>query len=134
MANGAYRALIAGSGRADGLVGGRPDRRRPPRRASSGEHIRNVRLLERFALLEVPEADADRVVAAVNAAGGVQAARPSRRLGSARMSQATISTNHGDIEIELFDDAAPKTVENFKKLASDGFYDGLIFHRVIRTS
>jgi peptidyl-prolyl cis-trans isomerase B (cyclophilin B) len=48
------------------------------------------------------------------------------------MSAATISTNHGDIQIELFDDAAPKTVENFKKLANDGFYDGLIFHRVIR--
>ena len=48
------------------------------------------------------------------------------------MSQATISTNHGDIKIELFDDAAPKTVENFKKLAADGFYDGLVFHRVIR--
>ena len=48
------------------------------------------------------------------------------------MSTATISTNHGDIRLELFDDAAPKTVENFRKLAADGFYDGLIFHRVIR--
>ena len=48
------------------------------------------------------------------------------------MSQATIQTNHGTIELELFDDAAPKTVENFRKLAQDGFYDGLIFHRVIR--
>jgi peptidyl-prolyl cis-trans isomerase B (cyclophilin B) len=48
------------------------------------------------------------------------------------MSQATIQTNHGTIEIELFDDAAPKTVENFKKLAQDGFYDGLVFHRVIK--
>ena len=48
------------------------------------------------------------------------------------MSQATIATNHGDITIEFFDDAAPKTVENFRKLAKDGFYDGLIFHRVIR--
>ena len=48
------------------------------------------------------------------------------------MSQATIVTNHGDITIEFFDDAAPKTVENFRKLAKDGFYDGLIFHRVIR--
>jgi cyclophilin family peptidyl-prolyl cis-trans isomerase len=41
-------------------------------------------------------------------------------------------TNHGAIEIELFDDDAPKTVENFKKLARDGFYDGVIFHRVIQ--
>jgi peptidyl-prolyl cis-trans isomerase B (cyclophilin B) len=48
------------------------------------------------------------------------------------MSQATIHTNHGAIEVELFDDAAPKTVENFRKLATDGFYDGLVFHRVIK--
>jgi peptidyl-prolyl cis-trans isomerase B (cyclophilin B) len=41
-------------------------------------------------------------------------------------------TNHGAIELELFDDDAPKTVENFRKLAGDGFYDGVIFHRVIR--
>ena len=44
---------------------------------------------------------------------------------------ATISTDHGDIAIELWDDVAPKHVENFLKLAGDGFYDGLIFHRVI---
>jgi peptidyl-prolyl cis-trans isomerase B (cyclophilin B) len=48
------------------------------------------------------------------------------------MSQATMNTNHGAIELELFDDAAPKTVENFRRLAGDGFYDGLVFHRVIR--
>ena len=40
-------------------------------------------------------------------------------------------TNHGTIEIELFDDDAPKTVRELQKLAGDGFYDGLIFHRVI---
>jgi peptidyl-prolyl cis-trans isomerase B (cyclophilin B) len=43
-----------------------------------------------------------------------------------------MTTNHGDITIELFDDDAPKTVDNFRKLARDGFYDGLVFHRVIR--
>jgi cyclophilin family peptidyl-prolyl cis-trans isomerase len=48
------------------------------------------------------------------------------------MSVATMSTNHGDITIELFDEDAPKTVDNFKKLAADGFYDGLIFHRIIK--
>ncbi len=48
------------------------------------------------------------------------------------MSQATLHTNHGAIEVELFDADAPKTVENFRKLAGDGFYDGLIFHRVIK--
>jgi peptidyl-prolyl cis-trans isomerase B (cyclophilin B) len=41
-------------------------------------------------------------------------------------------TNHGAIEIELFDEDAPKTVANFRKLAADGFYDGIIFHRVIK--
>jgi cyclophilin family peptidyl-prolyl cis-trans isomerase len=48
------------------------------------------------------------------------------------MSTATMTTNHGDITFELFDDDAPKTVDNFRKLARDGFYDGLIFHRVIK--
>jgi cyclophilin family peptidyl-prolyl cis-trans isomerase len=44
---------------------------------------------------------------------------------------ATLHTSHGEIEVELFDDDAPKTVENFVKLARDGFYDGVVFHRVI---
>ena len=48
------------------------------------------------------------------------------------MTNATMQTNHGSIEIELFDDDAPKTVQNFVKLAKDGFYDGVIFHRVIQ--
>jgi cyclophilin family peptidyl-prolyl cis-trans isomerase len=48
------------------------------------------------------------------------------------MSTATLHTNHGAIEFELFDADAPKTVENFRKLAADGFYDGLTFHRVIK--
>jgi peptidyl-prolyl cis-trans isomerase B (cyclophilin B) len=47
------------------------------------------------------------------------------------MSAATLHTNHGPIEVELFEDDAPKTVENFRKLAGDGFYDGVVFHRVI---
>jgi cyclophilin family peptidyl-prolyl cis-trans isomerase len=47
------------------------------------------------------------------------------------MTTATMNTTQGPITIELFDDDAPKTVENFKKLASDGFYNGIIFHRVI---
>jgi peptidyl-prolyl cis-trans isomerase B (cyclophilin B) len=48
------------------------------------------------------------------------------------MSSATLHTNHGLIEVELFDDDAPTTVENFRKLSGDGFYDGVIFHRVIK--
>jgi cyclophilin family peptidyl-prolyl cis-trans isomerase len=47
-------------------------------------------------------------------------------------SQATLQTNAGTIGLELFDEDAPKTVANFKKLAGEGFYDGLIFHRVIK--
>ncbi|HYX89674.1 MAG TPA: peptidylprolyl isomerase [Gaiellaceae bacterium] len=47
------------------------------------------------------------------------------------MTAATLHTNHGAIALELFDEDAPKTVENFRKLAADGFYDGVIFHRVI---
>jgi peptidyl-prolyl cis-trans isomerase B (cyclophilin B) len=47
------------------------------------------------------------------------------------MSRATMNTNAGPIELELHDEDAPKTVENFRKLASEGFYDDLTFHRVI---
>jgi cyclophilin family peptidyl-prolyl cis-trans isomerase len=47
------------------------------------------------------------------------------------MSRATLHTSEGAIEVELYPDDAPKTVENFLKLARDGFYDGVIFHRVI---
>lgn len=43
----------------------------------------------------------------------------------------TLRTNHGTIEIELFDEQAPKTAENFAKLIGEGYYDGVIFHRVI---
>jgi peptidyl-prolyl cis-trans isomerase B (cyclophilin B) len=52
--------------------------------------------------------------------------------GRKEMSQAILHTNHGDITVELFDADAPKTVENFTKLAGDSFYDGVIFHRVIK--
>src|SRR5438552_16558013 len=48
------------------------------------------------------------------------------------MSTAKLHTNHGEIELELHDADAPTTVENFRKLAGEGFYDGVIFHRVIR--
>ena len=48
------------------------------------------------------------------------------------MTQTTMHTNHGPIELELFDEDAPKTVDNFLKLSRDGFYDGLVFHRVIK--
>jgi peptidyl-prolyl cis-trans isomerase B (cyclophilin B) len=47
------------------------------------------------------------------------------------MSQATLHTNHGPIEVELYDEDAPKTVDNFLTLSRKGFYDGLTFHRVI---
>ena len=47
-------------------------------------------------------------------------------------STATMQTSEGAIGIELFDEDAPKTVGNFKQLAGQGFYDGVIFHRVIK--
>jgi peptidyl-prolyl cis-trans isomerase B (cyclophilin B) len=47
------------------------------------------------------------------------------------MSTANMHTSHGTISLELLDEEAPKTVENFRKLAADKFYDGVIFHRVI---
>jgi cyclophilin family peptidyl-prolyl cis-trans isomerase len=48
------------------------------------------------------------------------------------VSSATLHTGAGAITVELFDEDAPKTVENFRKLAADGFYDGITFHRVIK--
>ena len=48
------------------------------------------------------------------------------------MSQMTMTTNHGPIVFEMFDEDAPKTVGNFRKLSGDGFYDGLVFHRIIK--
>jgi cyclophilin family peptidyl-prolyl cis-trans isomerase len=48
------------------------------------------------------------------------------------MSSATMHTNHGPVVLELFDEDAPKTVDNFVKLSRDRYYDGLTFHRVIR--
>jgi len=47
------------------------------------------------------------------------------------MTTATLHTNHGAIALELYPDDAPKTVDNFVTLAREGFYDGVIFHRVI---
>ena len=95
-----------------------------------------MRMLERFALLEVPAAEAARVAGAVDGTEvrghtlRVEPAAPDR-YAFAVMSQMTMTTNHGDIVLELFDEDAPKTVDNFRKLAEDGYYDGLIFHRVI---
>ena len=53
-------------------------------------------------------------------------------LKTTSMTTATITTNKGIITLELFADRAPKTVENFKKLANEGFYNGTRFHRVIK--
>ena len=47
------------------------------------------------------------------------------------MSKATLHTSEGAIEVELYPDDAPKTVENFEKLSREKFYEGVIFHRVI---
>jgi cyclophilin family peptidyl-prolyl cis-trans isomerase len=47
------------------------------------------------------------------------------------MTRATIATDLGDIEVELYDESAPKAAANFIKLAGEGFYDDVVFHRVI---
>jgi cyclophilin family peptidyl-prolyl cis-trans isomerase len=47
------------------------------------------------------------------------------------VSQAVLKTSEGAVEVELFPGEAPKTVDNFTKLAAEGFYDGITFHRVI---
>jgi cyclophilin family peptidyl-prolyl cis-trans isomerase len=57
--------------------------------------------------------------------------RTTTRYTVRRMTTATLHTNHGSIALELLDEDAPKTVENFVKLSKDGFYDGITFHRVI---
>lgn len=56
---------------------------------------------------------------------------PSMQIDASKSYSATIQTERGTIELDLFADAAPKTVNNFVFLARDGFYDGLTFHRVI---
>jgi peptidyl-prolyl cis-trans isomerase B (cyclophilin B) len=48
-----------------------------------------------------------------------------------KLMEAIIKTNKGEMKVELFSNDAPKTVENFTKLATDGFYDGLKWHRVL---
>jgi cyclophilin family peptidyl-prolyl cis-trans isomerase len=48
------------------------------------------------------------------------------------MSDMTMTTTHGEIVFEMFDDDAPKTVDNMRRLAGEGFYDGLTFHRIIK--
>lgn len=58
-------------------------------------------------------------------------AYPQLDLANVKGPKATIKTNHGEIVIQLFPEQAPKTVENFVSLAKKGYYDGVIFHRVI---
>ena len=45
---------------------------------------------------------------------------------------AVIKTSEGDMVVQFWTDAAPNTIENFKKLARSGFYDGTIFHRIVK--
>ena len=56
---------------------------------------------------------------------------PQADLKNASGQIAIIKTNHGDLKVKLFNELAPRTVKNFVELASDGYYDGVIFHRII---
>ncbi|MEX0658534.1 MAG: peptidylprolyl isomerase [Egibacteraceae bacterium] len=57
--------------------------------------------------------------------------QPQQVLGDEDRYQATITTSHGEIVVELYNDEAPKTANNFAFLAGEGFYDGTIVHRVV---
>ena len=56
---------------------------------------------------------------------------PVKKAGKMEKTMVTLKTNYGDIKLELFADAAPKTVENFLEYVKSGFYNGTLFHRVI---
>ncbi len=118
-----------------------PERRRHRRRRDllgaglDGEAVRDVLVLDRFSFLSVPAGEADRVIDALDGRASTAARPLSARAGGGKvgaMSSATMQTTEGPIVFELFDEDAPKTVANFRKLAEDGFYDGLTFHRVIK--
>lgn len=76
------------------------------------------------------------VLAACAGCASPETAQPQTPVGAATPAattmRATLKTNYGDIVVELYQSDAPKTVENFKKLATAGFYDGTRFHRVIK--
>lgn len=56
---------------------------------------------------------------------------PAMQIDTQKTYRVTIETNRGDMELELYPEHAPKTVNNFVFLAQEGFYDGIVFHRVI---
>ncbi len=68
------------------------------------------------------------MVAALTASGCAQS---ERKEGSVVKENIVLETSQGEIELALFDDAAPKTCENFRSLVKKGYYNGIIFHRVI---
>jgi peptidyl-prolyl cis-trans isomerase B (cyclophilin B) len=63
--------------------------------------------------------------------GKIMSQFPQLDLANAKGPKAVIKTNRGDITVQLFPEQAPKTVENFVQLAKKGYYNGVIFHRVI---
>ena len=63
--------------------------------------------------------------------GAIDRLFPMTQAGARTLKKATITTNRGTISLELDDDRAPLTVANFEKLAGEGYYNGLKFHRVI---
>lgn len=67
----------------------------------------------------------------VKVQGGINLTLEQLQLPKAEEEIAIIKTNYGDVKIRLFPEIAPKTVENFVTHSKDGYYDGIIFHRVI---
>ena len=133
---GRYVKLVLGGGARGGAHGGghrrrghlrhRPRRRGGPRRAGA----RALRASCRSRAGGGRARDRGRSTGASRATARELDRASGVRLGSADVHR-TMKTTEGPITFELFDEDAPKTVENFRKLAGDGFYDGLTFHRVI---
>ena len=109
---------------------GAKDRRQAEDRARRGHQ----QVPQRAAVVHRSRPPTDRACASPSSSCSAERPRPPSRTRTPRgvpMSEAVMKTSEGEITFELFDEDAPKTVSNFKELAGQGFYDGLIFHRII---
>ena len=128
-----YEKLVLGGGRSAGLSVADIVAAVTSSAGLDGEAVRDVLVLDRFSFLSVPAAEAERVIEALRGQRCTARRSASSECHYDRpMSTATMNTTEGPIAFELFDEDAPNTVANFRKLAGEGFYDGLTFHRVIK--
>ncbi len=99
--------------------------------SSTAPHESQKRAPSRFSLPQLGQRIAAIQVRARSHRARLDSGSGVSRLASRAVSEAILHTNAGPIGIELHDEEAPKTVQSFRKLSEDGFYDGLTFHRVI---